>query len=228
MRGTDTVMQKLSRFLEKIRRQFLSLITLQKHGKGRVKQIGRTVFSAVVLAQLRDGLLNRAIGNRKAGGQVRRLNRIRERLRAPAAPDRVAALHCLKHRLANLVQIQGLFHIAYRLQTDGSLQILLVRVAAHKNKHGIRGRSVNAVHHLDTVHARHTHIGQHNIRMVRRSHAQSVCAVDRRVYLVNTQIHPVNRIHKTCTRQVFIINNQKFDTDTSFITCPAEMPPVST
>ena len=125
----------------------------------------------------------------------------------PGAQHLLPAVDGLHHGCPDFLRIQWFFYIINGLQLDGSFQIFLVRIAAHKNNAGIGQQFRQPFHQLDPVHPRHTDVGQNNIRLVQLRDMQGAQPVVRLKDLVDPQVFPVNRGRKPLPCQQFVIRN---------------------
>lgn len=209
------IMEQLLKTGEKIGTQVNLFVCLQKDGKGRVKQINRSVAHTVLPAQILHGFARRRVRHRQAECQVRGGNGICDALRVFGLLNGVIALDGGPDRLFHLADIQWLFHIIHSLKANGGLQIFLVGITAHENKDRVRHERMNPFHHFNSGHPGHPHITQDDFRFMNGGLMEPLQTVSGDIDLVDAEPDPVDGGGQSRAGQIFVVYNQKFDGDTS-------------
>ena len=110
--------------------------------------------------------------------------------------------------LPDLGRIQRFFYVVYGLQPDRGLQIFLVGVAAHENRHGVGQCLLELLQHRDPVHPGHPHVAQNDLRPVFPRDLESVKSVVRLEDLIHAERGPVERRDHAGARQFLVVCNQ--------------------
>jgi hypothetical protein len=111
-------------------------------------------------------------------------------------------------RFFQFQQVQRFFHIPYGFVSYGSLQVFLVRIAAHENDRRVGHVFTDLLRHFHTAHLRHPNIRQNDLRLFPLRSSESLPAVLRFQYRIDLKILPVDRGSDTFSCQCFIVNDQ--------------------
>ena len=117
--------------------------------------------------------------------------------------------------LPHLLYIDRFFHIADGRNRNGRLQVLLIRISAHKQNTAFRIQLTDTKSHLNPVHLRHPDIGNDDVRFKVPRLFQAIDSISGRHDLRNTKTVPVYPGYQPLPCILFIIHKKKFHPPTS-------------
>ncbi|MNC11707.1 hypothetical protein D3C75_594140 [compost metagenome] len=133
---------------------------------------------------------------------------------------RIERFSHLAHDGGQLFAADGLEQVIHRMDLQCRPQIISIVMPANEHNFGKRKNRTHFFSHPDSVHRRHLHIRQHDIRLQPLDQLKSRIPVIRRSNQLNPQCRPVHIAAQPVQHRRLIINNdQCFHWNVPFCIC---------